>query len=82
MFNESLDEIENRRGFFSMEMIVLIKQVPEIGEAKIDPETGTLNRKGIPLTINPIDLNAIELAIQIKEEHGGRIRVLIMGPES
>ena len=49
-----------------MEMIVLIKQVPEIGEAKIDPETGTLNRKGIPLTMNPIDYNAIELALQIR----------------
>ena len=65
-----------------MEMIVLIKQVPEIGEAKIDPQTGTLNRKGIPLTINPIDLNAIELALQIKEEHGGKVRVITMGPES
>ena len=64
-----------------MEMIVLIKQVPEIGEAKIDPQTGTLNRKGIPLTINPIDLNAIELALQIKENHSGTIRVVTMGPE-
>ncbi|HAX97919.1 MAG TPA: electron transfer flavoprotein subunit beta [Candidatus Atribacteria bacterium] len=65
-----------------MEIIVLIKQVPEIGEAKIDPKTGTLNRKGIPLTINPIDLNAIELALQIKEELGGKVRVITMGPES
>jgi len=65
-----------------MEIIVLIKQVPEIGEAKIDPKTGTLNRKGISLTINPIDLNAIELALQIKEEQGGKIRAITMGPES
>lgn len=65
-----------------MEIIILIKQVPEIGEAKIDPKTGTLNRKGIPLTINPIDLNAIELALQIKEEHGGKVRVISMGPQS
>ena len=63
-----------------METIVLIKQVPEIGEAKIDPETGTLNRKGIPNTINPIDLNAIELALQIKEKNGGSVRVVTMGP--
>lgn len=64
-----------------MKSIVLIKQVPEISEAKIDPVTGTLNRKGIPLTINPIDLNAIELALQIKEKNGGTVRVVTMGPE-
>lgn len=64
-----------------MKNIVLIKQVPEIGEAKIDPLTGTLNRKEIPLTINPIDLNAIELALQIKEKVGGTVQVITMGPE-
>jgi len=64
-----------------MKTIVLIKQVPEIGEAKIDSITGTLNRKGIPFTMNPIDLNAIELALQIKESNGGTVRVVTMGPE-
>jgi electron transfer flavoprotein beta subunit len=38
-------------------VIACIKQVPDTAEVKMDPETGTLIREGIPSVINPSDLN-------------------------
>lgn len=63
-----------------MKIIVLMKQVPNTNEVKIDPKTGTLIREGVPSIINPDDKNAIEEAIRIKEEKGGTVTVLTMGP--
>ncbi|KPK30915.1 MAG: electron transfer flavoprotein subunit beta [Nitrospira bacterium SG8_3] len=63
-----------------MNIIVCIKQVPNVSEVKWDPETGALIRKGVPSIINPNDKNAIEAALQVKEEHGGEVTILSMGP--
>ncbi len=63
-----------------MNIIVCIKQVPDVKEVSWDPETGSLIRKGIPSIINPNDKNAIEAALQLKEKHGGEVTVLSMGP--
>ena len=63
-----------------MNIIVCIKQVPDTAEIKINPETNTLMREGVPSIINPFDLHAIEAAVQIREELGGRVTVLTMGP--
>lgn len=63
-----------------MEIIVLIKQVPDINEVKIDPETNNIIRQGIPSVINPFDKNAIEEALVQKEKHGGKVTVITMGP--
>lgn len=63
-----------------MNIIVLIKQVPDTSEIKIDPETNRLMRAGVPSIINPVDKNAIEAAVQYKEEYGGKVVVLSMGP--
>jgi len=60
--------------------IVCIKQVPNVSEVSWDPETGSLIRKGIPSIINPNDKNAIEASLQLKEQFGGRVTVLSMGP--
>lgn len=48
----------------------------------MDEETGTMIREGIESIINPLDLYAIEVGIQLKEEHGGKIIVISMGPLS
>jgi electron transfer flavoprotein beta subunit len=61
-------------------IIVCIKQVPDTAEIKINPETNTLMREGVPSIINPFDLHAIEAAIRIKEEAGGKVTALTMGP--
>ncbi len=63
-----------------MNIIVCIKQVPDTAEIKINPETNTLMREGVPSIINPFDLHALEAAIQIREQNGGKVTVLTMGP--
>jgi len=63
-----------------MNIIVCIKQVPDATEIKIDPETNTLIREGVESIINPFDLYAIEEAIRLKEQYGGKITAISMGP--
>lgn len=63
-----------------MRIIVCIKQVPDTNEVRINQETGTLIRDGVPSIINPDDRNALEEAIKLKEEHGAEIIVVSMGP--
>ncbi len=61
--------------------VVLIKQVPDTkritGEAM--NEDGTVNRAALPAIFNPEDLNALELALQIKEKYGEKVTVITMG---
>lgn len=63
-------------------MVVLVKQVPDThhisGEAM--KEDGTMNRSALPAIFNPEDLNALEMALQVKERYGGTLTVLTMGP--
>ncbi|MCX5750800.1 MAG: electron transfer flavoprotein subunit beta/FixA family protein [Candidatus Saganbacteria bacterium] len=63
-----------------MDIIVCIKQVPDTTEVKINPETNTLIREGVPSIINPFDENAVEAALVLKEKHGGKVTVITMGP--
>lgn len=63
-----------------MKIIIPIKQVPETSNVKLDPETGTMVREGVESIINPLDLYAIEIGIQIKEKTGGKITAISMGP--
>jgi electron transfer flavoprotein beta subunit len=63
-----------------MRIIVLIKQVPDTTEIKIDPKTGTLIREGVESIINPDDRHALELAVTVKERYGGTSTVISMGP--
>lgn len=63
-----------------MNIIIPIKQVPETSNVKMDPETGTMIREGVESIVNPLDLYAIEIGIQLKEEYGGKVTVITMGP--
>lgn len=63
-----------------MNIIVCIKQVPDTTDIKIDSETNTLIREGVESIINPFDLYAIEEAIRLKEQYGGKITAISMGP--
>lgn len=64
-----------------MNIIVLVKQVPDTTEVKLDPKTGNLIREGIESIINPDDRHALEAAVCMKETHGGNITVISMGPQ-
>ena len=63
-----------------MRIIVPIKQVPETNAVKMDEETGTMIREGVEAIINPLDLYAIEIAIRLREAHGGEVVTVSMGP--
>jgi electron transfer flavoprotein beta subunit len=64
-----------------MNMIVLIKQVPNTTSVELDPKTGSLIREGLSSILNPDDRHALEAAIGIKEEFGGRVTAVSMGPQ-
>ncbi|MFB3882643.1 MAG: electron transfer flavoprotein subunit beta [Armatimonadota bacterium] len=63
-----------------LRIVVCIKQVPDTTQVRIDPETNTLVREGIPAIINPFDLHAIEVGVQLKERYGGTCAMVCMGP--
>jgi len=64
-----------------MKIIVCIKQVPNTKEIRIDPETGTMIRKGVPSIINPDDKHALEAALALKDNDDEvQVTVLSMGP--
>ncbi len=63
-----------------MNIIVLVKQVPDTSEVKINRETNTLIRDGVPSIINPFDMYAIEEALRLREKHGGKVTAVTMGP--
>lgn len=63
-----------------MNICVCVKQVPDTTEIRIDPETHTLIRAGVPSIVNPFDTYALEAAVRLKEKLGGRVIVISMGP--
>jgi len=64
-----------------LNILVCVKQVPDINLVKMDPVTGSLIRAGVPAILNPLDANALEAAVQMKEKYGGEITVITMGPD-
>ncbi len=63
-----------------MKIVVCIKQVPDTNEVRIDPNTGTLIREGVPTIINHDDKAGIEAALALKDEVGATVTVVTMGP--
>jgi len=65
-----------------MRIVVPIKQVPETSAVKMDPETGTMVRDGVEAIVNPLDLYAIEVALEIRDarDDGSEVIALTMGP--
>ena len=63
-----------------MRITVLVKQVPETSGVQMDPDTGTLVRKGDTAIVNPLDIYGIETALRLKERYGAETCALSMGP--
>ncbi len=63
-----------------MNIVVCIKQVPGTNQVEIDEETGVLKRDGTEAKINPYDLYALEAAMRLKEQYGGTVTAVTMGP--
>ena len=69
--------------FMSLKIVVLAKQVPDTRNVGKDAMTaeGTVNRAALPAIFNPEDLNALEQALRLKEQHpGSTVGLLTMGP--
>jgi electron transfer flavoprotein beta subunit len=65
-----------------MHIVVCIKQVPDSAQIRVHPVTNTIMRQGVPTIINPYDLFALEEALRLRDEFGGEVTVLTMGPPS
>ncbi|MDH4322480.1 MAG: electron transfer flavoprotein subunit beta/FixA family protein [Desulfobulbaceae bacterium] len=63
-----------------MKIFVCVKQVPDAKDVRLDPKTNTLAREGVQSIMNPYDRHALEAAVRLKEEHGGTVTVISMGP--
>ena len=61
-------------------LLVSIKQVPDTTNIRIDPETGSMIRKGVPAILNPYDAHAVASAAEWKKKLGGKLTVITMGP--
>ena len=64
-----------------LNILVCVKQVPDVNLVKIDPVTGSLIRAGVPAILNPLDANALEAGVRIKEQYGGTVTAITMGPD-
>jgi len=66
----------------SYHSVVLVKQVPDTRNVtgEVMTKDGTMNRSALPAIFNPEDLNALEMALELKERYGGKVTVLSMGP--
>lgn len=62
--------------------LVCVKIVPKPEEIRVDPDTNLLLRDGVRSEINPPDMNAMEMALLLKDRYGGRISIVSMGPPS
>ena len=63
-----------------MHIIVCVKHIPDATDIRFDPITLNLIREGVPSIVNPFCLNALEEAIRLREEHGGTVTAVSMGP--
>ena len=63
-----------------MKQIVLVKQVPAVSQLAFDAETRTLKREGVRLEVSSFDVRAVLRAIELRNEHGGEVVVMTMGP--
>lgn len=63
-----------------LDLVICVKQVPDVSELRVDPVTHTLIREGVPSILNPYDSIAVEAALQLKEKWGGHMTVVSMGP--
>ena len=63
-----------------VKIVCLVKQVPRADAIEFDPETKSLKREGVPLLLNPFDAEAVAHAAALKEEAGGEVIAMTMGP--
>ncbi len=63
-----------------LKIVVCVKVVPKPEEVQVDTETRRLDRAGARSEINPPDMNALEMALVLKDRYGARVDIISMGP--
>ena len=63
-----------------MKYAVLVKQVPDVSQMEFDPETRRLRREGVRLEVSSFDVRALVRAIELRQQTGGEVVALTMGP--
>jgi electron transfer flavoprotein beta subunit len=66
-----------------LKIVVCVKAVPDpqkVCDIRIDPVTRTLLRCEVPMVLNSLDKNALEAALQLKEQEAAHVTVISMGP--
>jgi electron transfer flavoprotein beta subunit len=63
-----------------MKIVCCLKQVPDTKNVRLDPKTNTLSREGVESIMNPYDRHALEEGVRLKEQYGGTVIALSMGP--
>jgi electron transfer flavoprotein alpha subunit len=63
-----------------VKIVCLVKQVPRGDAIRFDEETKSLVREGVPLELNAFDACAVAHAVRLREQHGGEVVVMTMGP--
>lgn len=63
-----------------MKIVCLVKQVPRADSIEFDPETKSLKREGVPLLLNPFDAGAVAQGVALRNEAGGEVIAMTMGP--
>jgi electron transfer flavoprotein alpha subunit len=63
-----------------VKIVCLVKQVPRGDAIRFDEETKSLVREGVPLELNAFDAYAVAHAVRLREQHGGEVVVMTMGP--
>jgi electron transfer flavoprotein beta subunit len=63
-----------------LRIVVCVKVVPKSEEIRVDYATKLLDRSNARSEINPPDMNALEIALGVKDRYGGRVDIVSMGP--
>ncbi len=63
-----------------MNIVVCIKQVPDVPTIRIDRQRMTIIREGVKSIINPLDYVALEASLDLRSREGGQVDVMTMGP--
>ncbi len=62
-------------------IIVLVKQIPDLELIKINKDTGTPVLEGVPYRFENLSKNAVEAAVRLKEKYGGKVTAIMYGNE-
>ena len=63
-----------------MNIVVCIKQVPDVPTIRIDRQRMTIIREGVKSIINPLDYVALQASLDLRGRQGGEVIVFTMGP--